>query len=79
MTHLGYEEKYRNETHSASSANEPEPELPRQILDNVAVDESASKIPLLAYLLHVYGYATSHNILPALRAKYHISAREPRS
>ena len=45
-THLGHEESDPDEGYTTSNAHKPEPESPRQVLDNITVDKRPSTSPL---------------------------------
>ena len=74
--HLRDEEKHGDSVQPERDANEPEAELPGQVLDHVAADERSSAATVRCERsLH----RETHRVIPAIMAKLHITERDPRS
>ena len=81
-TNLGHKQEYGNEGQSTGDADKPESELPRQILDDVAIYEWPTTIAAKSVfsLCSRQRYTViSHSVVPPIWAKFQIIEREPRS
>jgi hypothetical protein len=80
VPHLGHEEEDEQRAEAERDGHEPEAELPRQVLHNVAIDERATACQSGESRTHVcHRDEATHSVMPAMIEKLQMTERVPRS